>query len=268
MLLFVGCDKIEPGENGDYTIFAGSTASWTDGTPVATPVQCAYVEKYTGPKCSNCPSADITLEAAHEQYGDQLVLVSINHPTGQGVPFSGEPDLRTDDGNAWDTYFGINAIPAAYINRNTATQYQGAMSNIIGDIGTALQATPTVAIEVSATRSAKIDISVNLQFLEAYSAPVTLTLAITEDGLAYKQLMPDGTRQDDYVHNHMLRDVITDVWGVDIDCTGNAGECRAATFSYNPTNGDINLENCHIVAFVSDKASRVVLNSASCIIEN
>lgn len=258
------CDKIEPGENGDYTIFAGSTASWTDGSPIASPVQRAFVEKYTGPKCSNCPLADETLDAAHHQFGERLVLVSINHPNGQGVPFSGEPDLRTDDGNTWDTYFGINAIPAAYLNRNTATQYQGAMSNITSDIDAALQQAPTVAVEVSATISDKVSITVNLQFVEAYTSPLTLTLALIEDSLAYKQLLPDGTRQDDYVHNHMLRDVITDVWGADIDCTGAADECRSATFSYRIADESINPANCQIVAFVSDKTTRTVLNSAQC----
>lgn len=267
MGLMASCDKIEPGENGDYTIFAGAAASWSEGTSIENPVQRAYVEKYTGPKCSNCPYADETLNAAHEQFGDNLVLVSINHPTGQGIPYAGYPDLRTDDGTAWDTYFGINAIPAAFINRNTETQYQGAMSNITGDISNALQQQPAIALTVSAVQSTKIEITVNMQFLEAYTDAVTLTLAIVEDSLKYKQLMPNGDKQEDYVHNHMLRDVITDVWGIDVDGSGATGECCKATLSYRPNVEGMVLENCHIVAFVSDKATRRVLNSAQCTID-
>ena len=258
------CDKIEPDENGNYIIFAGSTASWTEGDQIDNPVQRAYVEKYTGPKCSNCPLADETLNAAHEQFGDNLVLVSINHPVGQGIPFSGEPDLRTEDGTAWDSYFGINAIPAAYIDRNTATQYQGAMSNIVGDINSALQASAKVALEVTATQSDKIEIAVNMQLLEDYDSQMTLTLAIVEDSLKYKQLMPNDDREDLYVHNHMLRDVITDIWGIDVDCNGTANECRKAIISYRPDIEGMQIANCHIVAFLSDKATRRVINCAQC----
>lgn len=260
--LFAGCDKIAPGE---YTVYAGPAIEWTDGSAF-TAVQHAYVEKYTGPKCPNCPAADVTLDAAHQQYGERLVVVGINHPKGQGEPFPGQPDMRTDDGTAWDNYFGINAIPAAFINRRTATQYSGAMSNITADLGAVLQESPVVGVEVEATGAdGKVDIGVNLVFAQSCTSPLTLTLALTEDSVAYRQI--DGSDiVDDYVHNHMLRDVITDTWGADIDCTGATGEARRATVGYTLPEGVVE-GNCHIVAFVSDKQSRQVLNSASCKIE-
>jgi len=261
VLLFAACDKI-PAE--EYTIYAGVNLTWTDGTSF-TPVQRAFVEKYTGPKCPNCPAADVTLEAAHQQYGDNLVTVSINHPKAQGVPFPGQPDLRTDDGTTWDNYFGINEIPAAYLNRNDAKLYTAAMSNIIADIGTAIGESPVIGVEVSATDEdgdGKVDIKVDIAFAQSYTTPVTLTLAITEDSLAYRQINGEDII-DDYVHNHMLRDVITDVWGADINCTGAAGESRSTTLSYTlPT--EVVAANCNIVAFVSDKASRRILNSDAC----
>lgn len=260
-VLFAACDKIAPEE---YTIYSGPVITWEQGDATVAPVQCAFVEKYTGPKCTNCPLADATLDAAHQQFGERLVLISVNHPTGQGEPFSGQPDLRCDDGTAWDNYFGINAIPAAYLNRRTTTLYQGQMSNITSDIATALNESPVVVVSLTADdsdRDGKVDITVNVVFAQSYTQPLTLTLALTEDSLEYKQLMPNGTRQDDYVHNHMLRDVITDVWGADIECTGNAGEARRTSLTYTIPSNDINPDNCNIVAFVSDKQSREILNS-------
>ena len=56
--------------------------------------------------------------------------------------------------------------------------------------------------------------------------------------------------------------MITDVWGADIDCTGAAGEARKTTVTYTVSDPTIKLENCNIVAFVSDKSSRRVLNCA------
>ncbi len=261
LMCMASCDKIEP---GNYTIYAGAPLVWEQGVPFDA-VQRAFVEKYTGPKCFNCPDADVTLEAAHQQYGDNLAVISINHPTGQGVPFPNQPDLRTDDGTTWDQYFGINGIPAAYLNRNTATQYSGSMDAIIADIGTALSTSPVVGVEVTADNGAgdgKLTITASIVFVQNYPQPLTLTLALTEDSLAYKQIIQDHSIVDDYVHNHMLRDVITDVWGGDIDCTGTAGEARKTTVTYTVGDPSIKLENCNIVAFVSDKASRRILNCA------
>lgn len=260
MGLTTACDKIEEGE---YTVYDGAVVSWTAGSPIATPVQRAYVEKYTGPRCSNCPTADATLAAIHNE---NVVVVSINHPVGQGIPFPGEPDMRTDGGTAWDQYFGINAIPAAYINRDRTTQYLGEMGNIVSALNTALGQEPTVALEVSAVHGAKVDITVDLQFLRSYSNPVTLTAAIVEDSLVYKQLLPDNSVDENYAHNHMLRKVITGFWGRDIEANGSEGEALRGTLSFAPAE-DINLANSHIVVFVSDKNSRRVLNCASCKIE-
>ncbi|MBR1550664.1 MAG: Omp28-related outer membrane protein [Bacteroidales bacterium] len=252
-----GCDKIDESE---YTIYDGAVVSWTAGSPIANPVQRVYVEKYTGPRCSNCPTADVTLAGIHN---DNVVVVSINHPTGQGIPYPGEPDMRTDGGTAWDQYFGINAIPAAYINRDRSTQYLGEMGNIVSAVNSALAEAPSVALEVSATHSAKVDITVDLQFLRPFSDGVTLTAALIEDSLVYKQLMPDNSVDEAYAHNHMLRKVITGFWGRDIDGNASEGEAVRGTLSFTPAD-DINLANSHIVVFVSDKASRKVLNCASC----
>ena len=90
---------------------------------------------------------------------------------------------------------------------------------------------------------------------------------LIEDGLVVTQRQPDGSDNENYVHNHVLRDVITDVWGADIECTGNSGEKRIAQFQYTPTSSDWKLSNCHIIAFVADKATKQILNAAQSEIE-
>ena len=261
LMEFVGCDKIEESE---YTVFDGAVVTWQISEKSIMPVQRAYVEKYTGPRCSNCPNADVTLAGIHN---DNVVMVSINHPTGQGMPYPDQPDLRTDGGNAWDAWFGINAIPAAYLNRNRSTQYQGSMSNIVNDINEALTINPTVAMEAEAHNvSGKVNITVNLQFMKEYRDKVTLTVALVEDSLCYKQLLPDGSYDENYVHNHMLRKVITGFWGRDVEAIGAEGEALTGSLSFTPDD-DIVLANSHIVAFISDKGTRKVLNCVNCAIE-
>lgn len=258
LMSLAACDKIDSDE---YTVFAGSTAEWTDGTAVQNPVQRAYVEKYTGPRCTNCPAADRTLEALHEVQGSKLVIVSVNTKTDQfGAPMSGYPDMRTEDGAVWEDFWGVSGFPTAYVNRDNSTAYTGAMASIGAAVQAVCDQNPVVALEGEVSGNGQISVHVNLEFKQAYTDPLTLSLVLVQDSLAYWQI--DGTTAvTDYVHNHMLRDVITDVWGADIDCTGAAGECRQATFSYTLPEG---MENWHVVALVSDKATRRVINSVQC----
>jgi hypothetical protein len=254
---FWSCDKIEP---EDYTIYNGAVITWTATTSSLTPVQRALVEKYTGPRCVNCPNADETLDAAHHQFGDKLVVIAINHPTGQGLPYPNQPDMRTTAGTTWDQYFGINAIPAAYLNRDRATQYQGSMSNISNDINTALQGAPMVAIEATAqTDGSKVNVEMQVELVQSYDNPLTITVALTEDSLAYKQLTPDNGVVDDYQHHHMLRAVATSYWGADVEMA-SAGSAAKGTLTFDLPEG-CNPNHCNVVVFVSDKSSRRVLNS-------
>lgn len=266
VLFFVACDKIEPAEDGTYTLFAGISATWSDGEAVPAE-QHALVEKFTGPRCPNCPDADITLDAAHNLLGDKLIVISVNHPVGQGTPYPNQPDMRTDDGTTWDNYYGVNAIPSAFINRDKEKQYTGSMDNITADLQAAVDASPVLALSVTADSSADgsaLDISVALQFHQACTQPLTLSLALVEDSLVYRQSW-GSEMVEDYVHNHMLRDVLTDVWGAEVEASGTAGECRKAIFgAYRLKDSSIRLQNCHLVAFVSERGSKKVLNSASC----
>lgn len=278
VLLFAACDKIEPGENGEYTIFAGATATWMDGTPIANPVHRALVEKYTGPKCVNCPTADQKLNEAHERIGDQMIIIAITPGGGDGLPYTGQPDVSTEDGDQWAIAYGgsVNmSLPYVIVDRvNTETHtFSGGntVSGVEGLVNSIIAQEPVVAVEVSATSAAdgKVKIDVDLNYLQACDSSLTLTLALIEDSLVYYQAgtpSNGGTLQLEYRHNHMLRDVITDVWGMDIQAEGRAGEARKARFEYALPDVVVK-ENSHIVAFVSNKVTRRVLNCAECKID-
>ena len=268
LLALASCDKIDSDQYVNHTSGGGGSA-WLD------PAQHAFVEKYTGPSCTFCPLADQTLDAAHEQYGDRLVVISINDCfTGQGAPHAGNPDLRNEAGRQWEEYAigTASGIPAALLGRDRSKKYSSAMSDIVPAIGEVLSQSASVSIALAATRvtADSLSITVDLRMLADIAAPMTLTLALTEDSLRYQQTYTGQGVVDDYCHNHMLRDVATPVWGVDIDASGHNGEQRTATFGYRipaSLSPAPVLENCHIVALVSDKATRRVLNANQCTIE-
>lgn len=271
-LFFLSCDKIDEEQ---YIVFAGATGEWYDGTGVEDHSQRAFLEKYTGVRCAFCPTADQTIATAQSQYGGKLIAVAV-HDSNLSLtrPFEDQPNFNTADGKAWSEYFGIfgNDLPKAMVNRNKKGDGNwdvfsptGAINSHVDDI---INSTAEVAVATSATlQEGSIDIVVDLEFLQTVSDDLTLTLLIMEDGIVAKQRQPDGSDMDDYVHNHVLRDVITDIWGDAIDCTGTAGEKRKAHFTYNQMKEEWNLSNCHIVAFVSEQSTRHILNVAECEIE-
>ena len=266
-MLFAACDKIDANADGRFVDYAGATAYWEETTPLAEAVQRAFVEKYTGPKCPNCPNADNLIDAAHTNLGDKLVIVSINPSWGDGVPYDGQPDMSTPDGDQWATTIGGGtsmSLPFGMLNRTTTYSNAPAFNNVQPDAQTVIANTPKVAMEASATTNGDaVGIDVTVDFRQTITDELTLTLALTEDNLRYYQIWAGHGLVQDYQHNHMLRDVITDVWGVDVNAEGVAGEARKAHFNYTLPEG-VDKAKCHIVAFVSEKTSRKVLNCAEC----
>ena len=266
----ISCDKIPQDE---YTVFSGAAGEWFDGNGVDDHSQRAIIEKYTGVRCVNCPNADITITAATAQNGDKLIALAIHDSSNLTRPIGDTPRLSSEDGNTWSNFFGIFATggyPTALINRTlngSAWDLFTPTSGINSRVDNIIKQTPKVAIQADAANNdGTVSINVNLEFLQTVSEPLTLTLLIMEDGIIATQKYPDH-EDENYVHNHVLRDVITDVWGADIDCTGASGEKRVALFNYTPASSEWNLANCHIVAMVSKKDSREILNVAECHID-
>ncbi|MCQ2297218.1 MAG: Omp28-related outer membrane protein [Bacteroidales bacterium] len=261
-MMFAACDKIAINEAGYYGTEAGASGEWVDGNGVVDKSQRAYVEKFTGAKCVNCPDGDQTLNTVAATYGDKMVAVAIDSPGSLGNPYNGFEDMRTEDGSIWAEYFGgVEQIPAYMVNRQAMANI--AMSNLATDVAAATAQQAKIAVAVSNTMTGdNASIKVDIEFVEKVDEALTLTLLIMEDSLVYKQLSPDGPIID-YVHNHELRDVITDVWGADIAATGAAGEKKCATFKYKVDSKWVK-EHCHIIAFVSNKATKKVYNAAEC----
>ena len=269
VFLFTSCDKIE---EDNYIVYAGAAGKWYNGSGVADKSQRAIIEKYTGVRCVNCPTADEAINAATAQYGDRLIAVAIHDSSNFTKPIGETPRLSTPDGETLSQYFGIRAAgqyPAAIVSRTVIssgwdifTPTEGINSRVENVINN--PASIAIAVDSAVTNNDTVNITVNIEFVQSVSEALTLTLMLIEDNLVVTQRLHDGSDDENYVHNHVLRDVITDVWGTDIDCTGAAGEKRVAMFSYIPENKDWNLNNCHIVAFVSDKASKRIINVADC----
>ena len=281
LFVFAGCDKIEPSEDGTYTVYSGAVGEWEDCEALADHTHRVWIEKYTGPRCTNCPTADEVIHDILEQsqYSGKVVATAIHATNVFGYPIGESPDLRIPEGEAWSEFFFGNAaaFPSVILNR----QKNGSTYNVINptapftsDIDAIIAEPAYVAMAVDAyfdEQAGKLSITSKVELLNdiVFSNPtddLTLTVLIIEDSLIATQRMPSGGEDEAYVHNHVLRGLVTDKWGLDIDIEHLSGEARKVTLRADLPEG-CRKENCQVVAFVSDKTSRIIYNVATCPIE-
>lgn len=173
------------------------------------------IEDFTGQKCINCPQATMEIESLRTQYGaDKVIAVGIHSgPLG----FKGNAKsvgLATDLGDTYYSYWGAEYQPVGMINRSALSNY----TDWAAQVRTALEQTAPLSLNGAvgydkATRQVSIDITAS--GLDG-STTGKLQLWVVEDSITALQLMPDGSANTNYLHNHVLRAAVNGVWGDDI----------------------------------------------------
>jgi hypothetical protein len=216
------------------------------------------IEEFTGVKCVNCPAGSAAIEDLLAVHGHRLVAVSIHESQNFSVPLpQSNDDYRTPEGTAIYNYLGPpEGFPSAVVDRK---QFSGEPSLQVGAgkwagyIGQQLALPPKVKIAVekeydATTRLLKADITLLVQ--ETITDPdVRLSVMITESGIVDAQETPDGLVED-YVHKHMLRDMMTNYDGEPITESLAANAVISKSFQMNLPDKWV-AEKCKIVAFVS-----------------
>lgn len=271
MTAIVSCDKIEPSDDGTYTIYSGAIGQWEDAASLSDHSQRVWIEKYTGPRCPNCPDADVVINGILEQpqYKNVVIATGIHATAVFGTPYAGNPDFRTDEGETWYTSFlgSSTGLPAAMLNR----QRIGSTFDVFTPtaafndrIDAILNNDAQVALAIEShfdNQANKVSTTATVEILSEINDDLTLTVLVMEDSLIAAQQMPSHAIDSNHVHNHILRGLITDKWGIDVDASH--GSARKVTLRSDLPDGCL-MQNCHIVAFVSDKSTRFIYNVAAC----
>ena len=177
------------------------------------------IEDFTGQACVNCPNATAAIHELQETYGEENVIAVAIHcgpfahlRSNMGNAFLS--DLGTKLGDEYYTHWNIEAQPGVKINRGApiydTNQYAAAVAN-------ELKKTSTVHFD--AVEFSNNAVLVNLSSSDRVEG--RLQVWIVEDSInakdpqtKYQQFMPDGSRRQDYVHNHVFRASLTnDAYG-------------------------------------------------------
>ena len=207
--------------------------------------RAVLIEEFTGQRCVNCPNAATEIARLQQTYGEDHVIAVGIHSGPLAIYSKGQViGLRTELGDTYYNYWGVEEEPSALINRRGGVVRLNQWQTMIHD---QLQLQTPVSLKVTCETRATdgIDILVTVHSSASYRGKLQLWL--TEDQIVAPQLMPDGTMNAEYVHRHVLRAAVNGDWGEDIAL--EAGETRTMQYDVKPVSG-MNVSQLSVVAFV------------------
>ncbi|MGN0221071.1 MAG: Omp28-related outer membrane protein [Prevotella sp.] len=174
------------------------------------------LEEFTGIHCGFCPKGHLIANTL-TRATNQVIVVAV-HAGHYAVPGYDEPDYRTEEGTAINDGFGITSYPSGTVNR---VPYQSEGDVVLGRSSwtpAAKQIVEDIApvnLYMQSTYSDKDrSLSVHVEgYLLADTLKDNLKLNVlwTQSNIIGPQ---NGANMgDEYVHRHMLRDYLSDVWG-------------------------------------------------------
>ncbi len=205
------------------------------------------IEDFTGQRCVNCPNATDEIHRLQEQYGEEAVIAVGIHsgPLAfyTNARFLG---LRTETGDEYYNYWNLEYQPVGMVNRTGVLDY----TSWGGRVREELQKTAPVNIFLKIIEDGRqLNITTGVVGLDG-DFKGKLQVWIVENDITAFQMMPDGTRNDQYVHQHVFRTAVNGTWGEDI----SIHESEEKNIEHQPLTlpDDWNIDNLAVIAFVYD----------------
>ena len=242
------CDNIESNER------------WEEKVPVEIKKN-VLIEDFTGQNCVNCPAAtDVIHQLQQGAAGAHIIAVGIH---GGSMSYSIDIlpfGLATAIGETYNKDWGVSSWPSGMVDR------QGGLLEFTAWPSAAasrLQLDPAVDMQLSTafdgnasdTQWGKAEITVKLSELQAGALEnAYVNVWITEGNIVARQTKPEGS-DNAYVHQHVLRDVLTPAYGEKV-MSQDAEGMATCTFSYDipktyGRSSKTDVLNMTVVAFVT-----------------
>lgn len=174
--------------------------------------RAVLIEDFTGQRCINCPNAALEIEKLKEQYGETNIIAVGIHSGPLAVYSRGAVvGLRTEEGDAYYEHWGITQEPMGYINRQGAISTVDRWATLVRNV---LQTSSDMTLTLEAfcdSLERKVDFV--LQVTNGVPVDGHVQLWLTENDIPALQMMPDGSANTNYVHQHVFRKSVNGQWG-------------------------------------------------------
>ena len=209
------------------------------------------IEDFTGQKCINCPTGTEIINSIVETYGEDNVIAVGIHSGPLG--FAGNSKtvgLMTDTGNEYYTRWDKeNKMGQPWVVFNRKTSPDSHYNNWAAMVGTIISEKANLSVKIANAYDAATRTLTTTVRADGVNGTVNgkLQVWIVEDGVKALQMMPDGSANKEYVHNHVFRAAVNGTWGEDV--TVKEGETTTKQYSYVLPEA-WNADNIAVVAFV------------------
>lgn len=211
------------------------------------------IEDFTGQRCINCPTGTEIINGIVETYGeDNVIAVGIHSGPLGFAGNSKTPGLMTDTGNEYYTRWDKeNKMGQPWVVFNRKTSPDSHYNNWAAMVGTIISEKANLSVKIDNAYDAKTRTLTTK--VDAFGVNDTVTVSgklqvwIVEDGIKAMQMMPDGSANQEYIHNHVFRAAVNGTWGEEV--TVKEGETTTKQYSYKLPE-TWNAENISVVAFV------------------
>lgn len=207
------------------------------------------VFEFTGTWCAMCPSGYVFLKYLIEDWWshDTVHILALHDSTADdpmGIPVT----------NTIFTDFGLTGFPAFVVDLREGTTEKTEIQPMIESSFRDYPA--TCGVKMTST-----DSSVDVELYAAKSGTYRVALFILEDGIVARQ-NNSGTYKDNYVHNHVVRAMLSSLYEGDRVGDIKAGQKGTKSYNFN-INSSWKREKCSLCALVIDNSGAVV-NAAVC----
>lgn len=217
--------------------------------------RAVLIEDLTGQRCINCPTGTDIINGIIQTYGeDNVIAVGIHSGPLGFTGNSKRVGLMTNTGDEYYTYWanGTNlGQPSAIFNRKKGPSDN--LNNWAAEVGLIISEKANLSIDITNAYDAKKRELTTKVGAFGVNGTVNgkLQVWIVEDGIKAMQMMPDGSANQEYIHNHVFRAAVNGTWGEEV--TVKEGETTSKDYSYVLPE-TWNAENISVVAFVYNKS--------------
>lgn len=209
------------------------------------------IEDFTGQRCVNCPTGTEIINGIVEAYGEDNVIAVGIHSGPLG--FAGNSKtvgLMTDTGNEYYTRWDKeNKMGQPWVIFNRKTSPDSQYYNWAAQVSTIISEKANLSVNIANAYDADKRTLTTTVEADGVNGTVKgkLQVWIMEDGVPALQMMPDGSANKEYIHNHVFRAAVNGTWGEEV--TVKEGETTTKQYSYVLPEAWV-ADNIAVVAFV------------------
>ena len=180
------------------TVMATQQSSATEDPASGRFYRRVAILEFTGTWCRYCTDMATYINSVETAYPDRNVMLAVHVNDGLTIPYAATlVDI-----------FRVSALPAAVIDFGSpVTNLNTGVVDMGRRIREAVEAAPASCGIAVSTRREGDEAVVTVKLLAGTTDDYAIAVALAEDGIkGYPQLMPDGSMQTGYSHDHTLRE--------------------------------------------------------------